>query len=73
MAERLFAKVAFSRVNRVMKKRSTLTFPQLVLEVRVAPSFPVKIDAVTDEQGPADARGDRAALPTDHGCSLRLP
>lgn len=48
------------------KPRSTLTFPQLVLEVRVTPSFPVKIETVTDEQGPAHARGDRAALPAHH-------
>lgn len=30
------------------ERRSTLTFPQTVLEVRVIASFPVKINAVTD-------------------------
>lgn len=48
--------------------RSTLTFPQLVLEVRVTPSLSVEIDAVADEQSPAHPRGDRAGLPAHHGC-----
>lgn len=53
------------------KRRSTLTFPQLVLEVRVTPTFPVKIDAVTNEQGAAHARGDRTALSAHHDYLFR--
>lgn len=57
-----------------MKKRSTLTFPQPVLEAGVTPPFPVEIDAVTDENGPAHPRGYRARLAAHHlsgghGCS----
>lgn len=49
-------------------RRSTLTFPQLVLEVRVTPSLPVEVDAVADEQSPAHPRSDRAGLPAHHNC-----
>lgn len=44
----------------------TLTFPELVLEVRVTPSLPVEVDAVADEQSPAHPRGDRTGLPAHH-------
>lgn len=54
------------RMMKVRKKRSTLTFSQPVLEVRVTPSFPVEIDAVTDEQSPAHPRGYRAGLTAHH-------
>lgn len=67
------AAVKPSRSRMRMRKRSTLTFPQLVLEVRVAPTFPVEIDAVTQEQGAAHARGDGSAPPAHHGGPLRLP
>lgn len=56
------------KVRRKRRRRSTLTFPQLVLEVRVTPSFPVEVDAVTDEQSPAHPRGDRAGLTAHHNC-----
>lgn len=54
------------KVRKRRKKRSTLTFSQSVLEVRVTPSFPVEINAVTDEQSPAHARSYRARLTAHH-------
>lgn len=50
------------------RRRSTLTFPQLVLEVRVTPSLPVEVDAVADKQSPTQPRRDRAGLPAHHDC-----
>lgn len=49
--------VGLTKVRKRRKKRSTLTLSQPVLEVGVTPSFPVEIDAVTDEQSPAHPRG----------------
>lgn len=46
--------------------RSTLTFPQPVLEVGVTPPFSIKIDAITDEQSPANARSYRARPAAHH-------
>lgn len=54
------------------KEILTLTFPQLVLEVRVTPTFPVKIDAVTNKQGAAHARGDCTAFSAHHYYLFRL-
>lgn len=48
------------------RKRSTLTFPQPVLEVGVTPSLLVEVDAVTDEQSAAHPRGQRAGPAAHH-------
>lgn len=50
------------------RRRSTLTFPQPVLEVGVTPSLPVEVNAVPDEQGPAHSRSYRARLTAHHNC-----
>ena len=49
-----------------------LTFSQPVLEVGVAPSLAVEINAVTDEKGPAHAGGD-GAVPAHHRLSTAEP
>lgn len=39
-----------------------LTFSQAVLKIGVAPPLAVEVDAVADEKGPAETRGDGAGL-----------
>lgn len=46
--------------------QTTLTFSQPVLEVGVTPSFPVEVDAVADEQSPANTGGYRARFTAHH-------
>lgn len=44
-----------------------LTFPELLLEVGVTPSFPVEVDAVAEEQRAAHADCDSARSAIHHG------
>lgn len=64
--DRVQVQVSGMMKERRKRRRSTLTLSQPVLEVGVTPSFPVEIDAVTDEQSPAHPRGQRAGLTTHH-------
>lgn len=45
---------------------TALTFPQLALEVWVAPSFPVEIDTITNEKRRADSSRYRTRLAAHH-------
>jgi len=47
--------------------RRTLTLPQPVLEIGVAPPLAVEVDAVADEEGPAKPRRDGAGPAHHHG------
>lgn len=60
-----------ARGSRAEGAARTLTLPQPVLEIRVAPPLAVEIDAVADEESPAEARGDGAGLTHHHGARRR--
>lgn len=57
--------VAGGRQDAAGRAGDPLTFSQPVLEVGVAPSLAVEVNAVPDEEGPAHAGGD-GAIPAHH-------
>lgn len=51
------------------RRPGTLTLPQPVLEIGVAPPLAVEVDAVSDEERPAEPRGDGAGPAHHHGAA----